>query len=356
MAASENLTEITAQNGTFENVRLEESERPADLEKETGLFGIGSPINRLSSTGRFPLPSPSGSSHSESANTNFSVARPHQTVNVNLDVLKKRFCQLKKWRTWGRGKHQQENEPRIEGAELDFDELNAELVKREIERKLSLMLSKSDFSRMQLIGQFNNAFLLTRLENQLFMVDQHAADEKFNFEQLQSNATIHSQRLIDALPLRLGSVNTALLRDNLQLFRSNGFQFQFGKCQADTIELDDDGNHGDEEDMENGFQMADASTTFLIASPNLSGYHFDQHDIDQLLSMIAEAPGQMHRPNKIRTIFASKACRKSVMFGASLPEAKMQEIIQNMGHLEQPWNCPHGRPTIRHLCTIHLPQ
>jgi hypothetical protein len=118
------------------------------------LFGIGSPIDRLSSTGRFPLPSPSGSSHSESANTNFSVARPHQTVNVNLDVLKKRFCQLKKWRTWGRGKHQQENEPRIEGAELDFDELNAELVKREIERKLSLMLRQVQTSNG---GIFTNA-------------------------------------------------------------------------------------------------------------------------------------------------------------------------------------------------------
>ena len=40
LAASENLTEIKAQNGTFENVRLEESERPADLEKETGVSKI----------------------------------------------------------------------------------------------------------------------------------------------------------------------------------------------------------------------------------------------------------------------------------------------------------------------------
>jgi DNA mismatch repair protein PMS2 len=71
--------------------------------------------------------------------------------------------------------------------------------------------------------------------------------------------------------------------------------------------------------------------------------------------MIAEMPGHLHRPNKIRSIFASKACRKSVMFGQALAEPKMQEIIQNMGEMEAPWNCPHGRPTIRHLCTIHIP-
>lgn len=49
---------------------------------------------------------------------------------------------------------------------------------------------------MEIIGQFNNAFIFTRLDKQMFMVDQHASDEKFNFERFQKKARISTQQLI----------------------------------------------------------------------------------------------------------------------------------------------------------------
>lgn len=125
-------------------------------------------------------------------------------------------------------------------------------------------------------------------------------------------------------------------------------------------------------DSDSGNGGSNLGNVMLISTPNISGYDFDKHgkeyqtfsinlimliftDIDELLSLVSEMPNQMHRPKKIRAIFASKACRKSVMFGEAIPEQKMQEIIMNMGRIDQPWNCPHGRPTIRHICTIYIP-
>jgi len=58
------------------------------------------------------------------------------------------------------------------------------------------------------------------------------------------------------------------------------------------------------------------------------------------------------RPSKLSRIFASKACRTSVMFGAPLQMRDMTRIVSNLSTMNHPWNCPHGRPTMRHLCNL----
>lgn len=55
---------------------------------------------------------------------------------------------------------------------------------------------------------------------------------------------------------------------------------------------------------------------------------------------------------KIMTMFASRACRSAVMIGTALNKVEMKNIVQQMVSVEQPWNCPHGRPTMRHLFDI----
>lgn len=76
------------------------------------------------------------------------------------------------------------------------------------EEALSRVISKADFARMQVLGQFNKGFIITRLKghddeggsirtsDDLFIVDQHASDEKYNFETLQRTTVIKAQTLI----------------------------------------------------------------------------------------------------------------------------------------------------------------
>lgn len=49
---------------------------------------------------------------------------------------------------------------------------------------------------MEVVGQFNLGFIIARLKSDLFIVDQHASDEKYNFEMLQKTTTISNQRLV----------------------------------------------------------------------------------------------------------------------------------------------------------------
>lgn len=74
------------------------------------------------------------------------------------------------------------------------------------EATLSRVVSKADFEAMQVVGQFNLGFIIARrrvemadsseVHDDLFIVDQHASDEKYNFERLQAETVIQAQRLL----------------------------------------------------------------------------------------------------------------------------------------------------------------
>jgi DNA mismatch repair protein PMS2 len=94
------------------------------------------------------------------------------------------------------------------------------------------------------------------------------------------------------------------------------------------------------------------------------------NDIDELLYILSETDlnsGSINssssqnssqlteiKSSSLRAIFASKACRKSIMIGTSLNKAEMKRVISHLEGIEKPWNCPHGRPTMRHLINIKL--
>lgn len=89
----------------------------------------------------------------------------------------------------------------FEGADLGADDENATAA-------LSRVLSKADFSLMEVVGQFNRGFIVAHLckggggggaTDDLFIVDQHAADEKYNFETLQATTRLESQRLFSCV-------------------------------------------------------------------------------------------------------------------------------------------------------------
>src|SRR5690606_4590206 len=80
-------------------------------------------------------------------------------------------------------------------------------VVKDAEEKLTLTISKGDFNKMRIIGQFNLGFILavrpaggsdreeSPRHDELFIIDQHASDEKYNFERLQASTVVQSQRL-----------------------------------------------------------------------------------------------------------------------------------------------------------------
>ncbi|CAM8924789.1 unnamed protein product [Rhodiola kirilowii] len=207
--------------------------------------------------------------------------------------------------------------------------------------ELERLFRKEDFGRMQVIGQFNLGFIIARLDEDLFIVDQHAADEKYNYERLAQTTILNQQPLLRPLKLDLSPEEEVVASMHLDTLRKNGF----------TLEEDlhaPPGNH---------FR--------LVAVPFSKNIVFGAEDAKELIATLADNQGECaisssyksdtHDslcPSRVRAMLASRACRSSIMIGDSLGRVEMQKVLKHLVNLRSPWNCPHGRPTMRHLVSL----
>ena len=93
------------------------------------------------------------------------------------------------------------------------------------ELELKKHFSKADFLSMRVVGQFNKGFIIARLKRDLFIVDQHASDEKYNFERLEAIDVLTGQDMVIPQKLELTAAAECVLRDNVHVFAKNGFEF-----------------------------------------------------------------------------------------------------------------------------------
>ncbi|PYI07581.1 DNA mismatch repair protein [Aspergillus sclerotiicarbonarius CBS 121057] len=220
------------------------------------------------------------------------------------------------------------------------------------EERLSLTVSKDDFANMRIVGQFNLGFILaTRsstgdagagssdAKDELFIIDQHASDEKFNFERLQAETIVQYQRLVQPKRLDLTAVEEEIVIENQEALEKNGF----------ILEVDESGNE------------PIGRRCRLLSLPLSKEVVFGVRDLEELIVLLSETPTNVSRsasdvyiprPSKVRKMFAMRACRSSIMVGKNLTVKQMQRVVTNMGTIDKPWNCPHGRPTMRHLMSL----
>ena len=206
------------------------------------------------------------------------------------------------------------------------------------EDQLSLTVSKADFRQMRIIGQFNLGFIIAvrpgTEKDELFIIDQHASDEKFNFERLQAETVVQNQRLVRPQRLDLTAVEEEIVLENRSALEKNGF----------LVTVDESG------DEPIGHRCQ------LVSLPLSKEVVFDSRDLEELIVLLSESPVthgiSVPRPGKVRKMFAMRACRSSIMIGKTLTTRQMQRVVQNMGTIDKPWNCPHGRPTMRHLMSL----
>ncbi|ENH63070.1 Mismatch repair endonuclease PMS2 [Fusarium oxysporum f. sp. cubense race 1] len=227
------------------------------------------------------------------------------------------------------------------------DDEVTDLAAANAEEKLSLTIARKDFLKMKIVGQFNMGFIIaTRLastgseedlevaqKNELFIIDQHATDEKYNFERLQEIQTVQSQRLVHPKRLELTALEEEIVLQNISAIEANGFKVHVDMTGDEPV----------------------GSRCEVLALPMSREVTFSITDLEELIALLGEESSEskhIPRPSKVRKMFASRACRSSVMIGKALTHGQMETLVRHMAELDKPWNCPHGRPTMRHLCQL----
>ncbi|PGH06530.1 DNA mismatch repair protein PMS2 [Blastomyces parvus] len=234
------------------------------------------------------------------------------------------------------------------------------------ETRLSLSVSKEDFAKMRIVGQFNLGFIIAtrprgdstnpspgHKHDEVFIIDQHASDEKYNFERLQAETVVQNQRLVKPKTLDLTAVEEEIIIDNLSALEKNGFVVEVDRsgdepigrrCKLTSLPLS----------KEVVFNTRDLEELIVLLgeTPNMQTQSAPSYPSGSDLSPVIFASKYIPRPSKVRKMFAMRACRSSIMIGKTLTTKQMDRVVRHMGMIDKPWNCPHGRPTMRHLMSL----
>ena len=258
-------------------------------------------------------------------------------------------------------------------------------VKKSFKLQVDHSFKKSDFTKLKIIGQFNKGFIITTLDSSIYIIDQHAADEKFNYENLLRNAVLMKQPTICPLEVSLSVSDKMFVIQNIRMFEEMGFGFLMGESTLSsslcTSKADCDVEKGlnniskhDIEQLNLVEEVEDVDIDLslklmIIAFPSVYNY---KYTIDDFLELISSSkrnlnhisntssntqsntssqtnPTPINFPNALLRHIASKSCRQSIMIGESLFNQQLSKILINLSQIYSPWNCPHGRPTIRKI-------
>lgn len=199
------------------------------------------------------------------------------------------------------------------------------------ESELVRVFQRSWFADLAVIGQFNLGFVLARRGADVFIIDQHAADEKYNYEALAASTPLQVQPLMGGgLPLELAADEELLAMEYAPALRASGFTLAVRPGRPPTQRLR------------------------LTSVPFSRNVVFGVEDVAEMLAAVkagatpsdGEGGAVALRPARLRAVLASRACRKSIMIGAALGRAQMRRVLVHLAGLTHPWTCPPRPPSL----------
>lgn len=182
------------------------------------------------------------------------------------------------------------------------------------------LLAPESRSRHRLIGQLFDTYWLVQFEDNFYIIDQHAAHEKVYYErfvkQFQSQ-NIQSQYVSPPLIVSLSLEEENLLKANKKYFRDFGFEIEpFGGREY----------------------------SISAVPSSLLGMTEEELFLEMLDHLTAD--GSKDAFEIFASRLATMACKAAVKGNHSMSPQEADKLIDELLTLDNPYNCPHGRPTI----------
>lgn len=216
------------------------------------------------------------------------------------------------------------SEKPAESAPPEVDNEPIKSQKQEPPKQLELfeerLLAPESRSRHRLIGQLFDTYWLVQFEDNFYIIDQHAAHEKVYYErfvkQFQSQ-NIQSQYVSPPLIVSLSLEEENLLKANKKYFRDFGFEIEpFGGREY----------------------------SISAVPSSLLGMTEEELFLEMLDHLTAD--GSKDAFEIFASRLATMACKAAVKGNHSMSPQEADKLIDELLTLENPYNCPHGRPTI----------
>ena len=169
------------------------------------------------------------------------------------------------------------------------------------------------------VGQVFDTYIIIQIGEKMYIIDQHAAHERLLYEQIKANyfsKNSNSQILLLPILVELTQKEMDAVNENQEILKNVGFEFE---------------NFGDR-------------TIKISGVPNI-GYDLDYKGV--FLDTIDEILGanKTYRESKEDRFIATLACKAAVKGNMNLSYKEQIALLDDMVKLDNPFNCPHGRPT-----------
>lgn len=195
-----------------------------------------------------------------------------------------------------------------------------------VEKPVQLDLFEENFvdvksrESYQILGQIFDTYWLIAFKDKLFIMDQHAAHEKVKYERLVKelkNKTVTSQQITPPVVLHLDSKEEQALLSYRDYFTSLGFEIE---------------------------EFGTGSVAIRSMPVDLYGCE-EMEFFREVLDELCENP-MKDQPDVILNKLASMACKAAVKGNNGLTFEEVSALLDEMLTLDNPYHCPHGRPTI----------
>ena len=190
------------------------------------------------------------------------------------------------------------------------------------------LLSKKARARHRIIGQLFETYWLVEYDNKFYIIDQHAAHEKVLYERFMKEfetREVTTQMVSPPQVISLNLQEDMLLKTHMEVFRQFGFEIsEFGGREYSI--------HGVPANIY-GISVQDLFVEILDSLENENS----RQPLDIIAGRIATA-----------------ACKAAVRGNNTLSFEEADQLIDELLGLENPYNCPHGRPTIISMTKYEL--
>lgn len=223
------------------------------------------------------------------------------------------------------------------GKRAEKAEINATIVKNEETGNKpeqmtlfnDMLLSKSAREKHILVGQVFDTYWIVQYGEKMFIIDQHAAHEKVLYERTLARyreRKVASQAVNPPIILTLNMSEEALLNKYMDIFTEFGYEIEhFG-----------------------GKEYAVRAVPYDL-------YSISKEDLlMEILDNLSDENAGKMTPELITEKIASMSCKAAVKGNNRLSEAEANELIDELLTLDNPYNCPHGRPTIISMSKYEL--
>lgn len=197
-------------------------------------------------------------------------------------------------------------------------EIKENTIKNTLDQEPKAQLAK--FPKLKLVGQCFNSYIICEYLDELYIIDQHAAHEKILFEKYKKNIATHcvnSQILAVPTLISLSFDEFATFKENEDIFKNSGFLVEeFGDKDVLVREV-----------------------PLFLGKPHIDSLF---HEIIDNINAMGSGLTVDVKYNKIATL----ACKAAVKAHDKLTNIEIEGLLEELRFIDEPFNCPHGRPTI----------